>query len=80
MSGNVFEWCLDRSDAKYYGRSSNVGPAKTKAAAYRMIRGGNLICPESLVRPVYGARHRPGWGDFFLIGFRVCLAPQIEGR
>jgi formylglycine-generating enzyme len=40
MSGNVWEWCMDRFDDRYYGKSPERNPAGSPAGKYRILRGG----------------------------------------
>ena len=40
MSGNVYEWCDDWYDIKYYANSPNNNPKGPSSGFYRVIRGG----------------------------------------
>ena len=40
MHGNVWEWCWDGYDAKYYAESPVADPPGPSRAAARVIRGG----------------------------------------
>ena len=40
MSGNVWEWCNDNYDAKYYRESPADNPRGPKQAEKRVLRGG----------------------------------------
>jgi formylglycine-generating enzyme required for sulfatase activity len=79
MSGNVWEWCLDGYDESYYGRSPNVDPANTQAAADRVRRGGSWYGGAGGVRSARRGGGRPDYADSSR-GFRACLAPQSEGK
>jgi formylglycine-generating enzyme required for sulfatase activity len=41
MHGNVWEWCVDRYGADYYGRSPSVDPVGPPAGKYRVYCGGS---------------------------------------
>ncbi|WP_027001639.1 SUMF1/EgtB/PvdO family nonheme iron enzyme [Hugenholtzia roseola] len=43
MSGNVFEWCQDYYDAKFYEteEAKKQNPLNNKVSAYRLLRGGS---------------------------------------
>ncbi len=41
MSGNVFQWCSDWFDEKYYTSSPSDNPVGPRTGAYRAVRGGS---------------------------------------
>ena len=47
MTGNVWEWCADRFDEDYYGRSPGSNPTGPEAGETRVIRGGSFLCAEN---------------------------------
>ncbi|MBX7222312.1 MAG: SUMF1/EgtB/PvdO family nonheme iron enzyme [Blastocatellia bacterium] len=42
MHGNVWEWCQDWNDEKYYLESPKVNPQGARKGTHRMVRGGSL--------------------------------------
>ena len=40
MHGNVWEWCRDWYDEKFYARAKSVDPENTVEATHRVVRGG----------------------------------------
>ncbi|MBL7803987.1 MAG: SUMF1/EgtB/PvdO family nonheme iron enzyme [Saprospiraceae bacterium] len=74
MSGNVFEWCSDYYDLKYYFYSPKENPQGPDSAKVRVVRGGNVFLADSLCR----TSNRGLWSgaDFNVgIGFR-CVRGQ----
>ncbi|GAA2052895.1 formylglycine-generating enzyme family protein [Williamsia deligens] len=50
MIGNVWEWCADRFDPRYYRRAPADDPAGPDRGAARVLRGGSYLCDDSWCR------------------------------
>jgi formylglycine-generating enzyme len=42
--GNVWEWCQDWFDPRYYPRSPDISPAGAATGVARVLRGGSYLC------------------------------------
>lgn len=45
--GNVWEWCADFFDPRYYGRSEPRDPRGPETGTGRVLRGGSYLCHDS---------------------------------
>jgi len=69
MHGNVFEWCSDYYDQKYYSNSPSVDPNGPSSGISRSLRGGSWDNGQSYLRCSYRSAYRVSRG--LLVGFRV---------
>ena len=79
MHGNVWEWCRDWHDAKFYANAKNVDPENTTAAKYRVVRGGSWKHLPQRCR----AADRPGIPTNCRrtdVGFRVVVVSASGGK
>jgi formylglycine-generating enzyme required for sulfatase activity len=72
MLGNVWEWCWDVFDAKYYASSPSNDPAGAAGASHRVYRGGGWGNDPASCRSAIRRRIVPWYRDIYL-GFRVAL-------
>lgn len=47
MAGNVWEWCEDRFDPRYYRSGDVVDPVGPQRGRARVLRGGSYLCHDS---------------------------------
>jgi len=69
MHGNVFEWCSDFYDKKYYSNSPSVDPSGPSSGISHSLRGGSWDDTGSRLRCSYRSGYRVSRG--LLVGFRV---------
>ena len=70
MSGNVYEWCMDKFDTDYYKRSRVENPEGPKGNGFRSVRGGSWMSIDYYTRLTNRGGSRPEHmvSDY---GFRV---------
>ncbi len=72
MHGNVWEWCSDWYDAKFYAKAKNVDPENTTEGNARVLRGGSWDSVPVNCRAA--GRGGSSTGRRYLIdGFRVVV-------
>ena len=69
MHGNVFEWCSDFYDQRYYSNSPSVDPGGSSSGISHSLRGGSWDDAASRLRCSYRSGYRVSRG--LLVGFRV---------
>lgn len=79
MSGNVYEWCLDRYSGSYYQDCLQGGvadnPSGPVEGSRRVFRGGGWFSAPRLCRSTFRDYGVPGF-RYDYIGFRLVL-PQV---
>ena len=71
MLGNVWEWCADWYDEKYYASLPAADPPGPPRASFRVIRGGSWLHVARFVRPAY-RNHLVPSNRYRYLGFRVA--------
>ena len=83
MTGNVFEWCLDKWDKNFYKSSPRNNPVSghsiigiinnfTKTKAFRVLRGGSWYNKVQNVRVAARTAAHPTYANSHL-GFRCVM-------
>jgi formylglycine-generating enzyme required for sulfatase activity/serine/threonine protein kinase len=70
MHGNLWEWCADYFETRWYEKFSPIDPNGPSSGTSRVLRGGNFTPSASQCRSAYRADNPPS-GRFNSVGFRV---------
>jgi formylglycine-generating enzyme len=71
ISGNIWEWCGDWFDERYYGSSPTTDPTGPVAGERRTLRGGNFYCIREELR-ISERHHKKPSDQAVYTGFRCA--------
>lgn len=74
--GNVWEWCCDYYNKKYYSDSPYINPTGPISGSNRVLRGGSWETSPNLCRVTRRIDYRPGYSNSFT-GLRLALKSNL---
>jgi formylglycine-generating enzyme required for sulfatase activity len=77
VHGNVWEWCSDWFDGKYYANSPKADPLGPEKGTTRVIRGGGWNSNGRGCRAANRYSYTPDFRAQY-VGFRVAAGPSSE--